>query len=52
MEFGLEFVLYMHVKLHENDIESLTSHQHHALPPHYDIVQEEDDQYDEVKYVE
>lgn len=44
VELGLEGPLYLHIKLHENHIESVTGHQHHALPPDYDIIQEEDDE--------
>lgn len=44
VDLGFEGLLYLHIELHENHVDSVTGHQHDALPPHYDIIQEADDE--------
>lgn len=49
---GFERLLHLHIKLEENHIEYIHSHEHHALPPRYDIIQKEDDEQYEAERVE
>ncbi len=51
-ELILKGSLYLNIELHEDNIGNITAHQHHTLPPHNGIVQEEDDEHDEIDDIE
>lgn len=52
VQLGLQSLTHLRIKLEENHIEYIHSQEHRALPPRYEIIQEEDDEQHKAEQVE